>query len=63
LEVYLSNQKKMAQEIIVYVIIAGAMIYWGYTFFRKRTNKKSNTCGDCTGCSCKSKFAQIKPMQ
>jgi hypothetical protein len=45
----------MAQEIIVYLILAGSVAYIIYLTFKKYLTKKSNPCDTCEGCPLKDK--------
>lgn len=40
----------MTQEIIVFVILAGALGWMGYKFYHRFFVKKSSACGGCNGC-------------
>lgn len=46
----------MIQEIIVIVIIAGAVAYTVYSVIRSLQKKNSGPCGDCSGCDVKKEF-------
>ncbi len=46
----------MNQEIIVYIVLALAIIYIVYINIKKKTNKKASACGNCTGCELKDKL-------
>ena len=46
----------MNQEIIVYIVLAIAIMYIVYINIKKKTNKKAGACGNCTGCELKDKL-------
>ena len=46
----------MTQEIIVYIILAIAILYIIYINIKKKTSKKAGSCGNCTGCELKNKL-------
>jgi len=46
----------MLQEILVLLIIFGAVAYTVYAVVRSLQKKNSGPCGDCTGCEVKKEF-------
>jgi large-conductance mechanosensitive channel len=53
LEVYSLENKRMVQEIIVFIILAATIVYTAVTVVKKLTIRHSNKCDGCSGCHLK----------